>query len=213
MRPNQILPMVIYVNESDRVDTDHLVVKTSTNSTRAFSFLQQLNIRTFFTLLQTLLPELEFGVSGSAEINPQSPIKRLAPVICRILPHLRQYSTWLSFNISYLLAQKDDALIIQIQEFWRSYAETLTLLAASFVVPSLPQATYMLPEDVDTLGFLPFDGPSDNSRYLLPDGKFKPRFSNEGTTRLSSSEETLARIRDFVVDGLVPDCEISVVAF
>ena len=91
---------------------------------------------------------------------------------------------------------------VQIAEFWKIYANTLTLLALTFEVVSLPDIDYLLEEDEETLGFAPLDQEAVSRRYLDANGQRKPRMHNEGVERSHPNIEMLYRIREFVIDGL-----------
>ncbi|KAF3482425.1 uncharacterized protein GIQ15_05184 [Arthroderma uncinatum] len=155
-------------------------------------FLQRLNVKFFFTLLQVILAELECSAD------------KVTSVAHSILPALRHYSSWLLVNSQELVSvpeAKDSPLCIQIKELWKSYANTLTLLTSTFDVVNLPAVDYLLEEDENTLGFKPFAHESNMRRYLGPNGATKPRQLHTETSN-SSNTDMLFRIREFVIDGL-----------
>lgn len=172
-------------------------------------FFQRINVKTFFTLLQILLVELErFAAEDSStsdkEISRNGPDK-ITVVARRILPALRHYSSWLLVTSDFLVAQKeekDSALSIQIKEFWKIYAETLTLLASTFDVAQLPEVDYLLEDDEESLGFVPLDQAATSRRYIGTNGQIKPRMNDPGVERSHPNMEMLYRIREFVIDGL-----------
>ncbi|KAJ6034522.1 hypothetical protein N7499_001727 [Penicillium canescens] len=170
-------------------------------------FFQRINVKTFFTLLQILLVELErtasFEDSNGKDALP-SPDK-VTVVARRILPALRHYSSWLLTNSQSLAEQKeekDSALSIQIKEFWKIYAGTLSLLASSFDVVRLPEIDYLLEEDEESLGFAPLDQDATSRRYIGGGDLAKPRMHDLGVERSHPNMEMLYRIREFVIDGL-----------
>jgi hypothetical protein len=123
----------------------------------------------------------------------------------RILPALRHYSSWLLTNSASLVARgqdKDTSLSVQIKEFWKIYANTLTLLASTFDVTNLPDVDYLLEEDEDTLGFQPLINEATSRRYLDASGQQKPRMLDPGVERNHPNLEMQYRIREFVIDGL-----------
>jgi len=158
-------------------------------------------------LLQILLAELErFAVEDQDPSNKDgkpSP-EKVTVVARRVLPALRNYSSWLLTVSSLLVAykEKDTPLSVQIAEFWKIYANTLTLLALTFEVVNLPDIDYLLEEDEETLGFAPLDQKAASRRYLDANGQRKPRVHDEGVERSHPSIEMLYRIREFVIDGL-----------
>ncbi|PGH23413.1 hypothetical protein AJ80_02523 [Polytolypa hystricis UAMH7299] len=158
------------------------------------NFFQRLNVKMFFTLLQLLLAELECSVGAESET--------VTAVARCILPVLRQYSSWLLYNSAHLASEvKDSALHVQINELWKIYASTLSLLASSYDVVNLPDIEYLLKEDEDTLGFTPLSNEATSGRYLDEQGSRKPR-SNDVTKNYPVNAEMLFRIREFVIDGL-----------
>ncbi|CAI7675585.1 unnamed protein product [Penicillium pancosmium] len=172
-------------------------------------FFQRINVKTFFTLLQILLVELErFAAedsSTSSKDTARNGPDKITGVARRILPALRHYSSWLLVTHEFLVAQKDEkdsALSIQIQEFWKIYAETLTLLASTFDVAQLPEIDYLLEDDEESLGFVPLDQAATSRRYIGTNGQLKPRMNDPGVERSHPNMEMLYRIREFVIDGL-----------
>lgn len=162
-------------------------------------------MKTFFTLLQILSAELEkSAVDDSASKDTPQPDK-VTVVARRILPALRHYSSWLLTVSSLLVAykeEKDTPLSVQIAEFWRVYANALTLLALSFEVVHLPDVDYLLEEDEESLGFAPLDQEATSRRYMDGENRRKPRMHDEGVERSHPNIEMLYRIREFVIDGL-----------
>ncbi len=168
-------------------------------------------MKTFFTFLQILQPELErFGGeesgTGSSD-RPLNGLDKITVVARRVLPALRQYSSWMVSNTAFLVAQVGDtSRTVQIKELWKVYANTLTLLAATFPVSELPEIGYLLEEDVDTLGFKPFTSDRSWRRYFVNQrGETqdrKPKWNDRGVERHHPNVEMLGRVRDFLVDGL-----------
>jgi hypothetical protein len=178
---------------------------------QSFLFFFRLNVKTFFTLLQILQPELERFVgqdgTGDDPDSPSSDSDRLTAVARRVLPGLRNYSTWLSTNSNLqLLANygslEDAALAVQVKEFWMSYTHTLTLIAGTFEAGNLPVVEYLLEEDEDTVGFAPLMNEETKERYETVAGIQKPRWRDQGMERSHPNVEFLYRIRDFLVTGL-----------
>ncbi|KKA21903.1 hypothetical protein T310_4067 [Rasamsonia emersonii CBS 393.64] len=176
----------------------------STHNARVF--FQRINVKTFFTLLQILLAELErFATEDTESKGSQTGPEKVTVVARRVLPALRHYSSWLLTNSAELVAQrqdKDTSLAVQIKEFWKIYANTLTLLASTFDVANLPDIEYLLEEDEETLGFKPLVNDATSRRYLDAKGQQKPRMLDPGVERNHPNLEMLYRIREFVIDGL-----------
>ncbi|KAI9877059.1 MAG: hypothetical protein M1830_004909 [Pleopsidium flavum] len=183
----------------------------SRDNFQAFFFFQRLNVKTFFTFLQILQPELERFAgeeSTAGDVNgPSKGLEKVTAVARRILPALRHYSSWLVSNAALLIAEVGDtSLNVQIKELWKIYANTLTLLAATFPVSELPNIEYLLEEDVDTLGFKPFTKDRTWKRYFHDERQEsrdrKSKWNDRGVERHHPNVEMLGRIRDFLIDGL-----------
>ena len=164
-------------------------------------------MKTFFTLLQVLQPELERFVTedvDETENANSNASEKVTAVARRVWPGLRHYSSWLMSNKHILIAGVGDAShIVQIKELWKIYANTLTLLAATFPVSALPSIDYLLEEDEDTLGFKPFDSESTFRRFRTQGSEnFKPRLHDKGVDRQHPNIELLGIVRDFLTDGL-----------
>lgn len=170
-------------------------------------FFQRINVKTYFTLLQILLAEIErFAVEDPNNNNKDAKVgaDRVTVVARRILPALRNYSSWLLTVSAYLVAykEKDTPLAVQLTEFWKIYANTLTLLASTFDVVHLPEVEYLLEEDEETLCFMPLSKGTTSRRYLDANGRPKPSINDPGVERHHPNIEMLYRIREFVIDGL-----------
>ena len=177
---------------------------------QSFLFLQRLNVRMFSTLLSILQSELERFAGGEPCVHTgtqQTVTAKSSAVSRRVLPALRQYSSWLMANSTILMANdRDTALHSPIEELWRVYAETLTLLAFIFPVNELEAAKldYLLDEDEHTFGFSPFRHKNASRRYFMEDGLSpKPRCydSDSSFQRRYPVKEMLGRIRDILIDG------------
>jgi Est1 DNA/RNA binding domain len=175
---------------------------------QAFLFLLRFNIKTFFTLLQILLSELEKVVADDDELGKTAPPKdtsdRITATARRILPCLRQYSSWLVSNAAQLVAlDSHDFVGVQITEFWRLYANALTLLAATFQNVDSSTVDYLLEEDEDTIAFIPFTNSSTSKRYFQSDRvTLKPRSSDQAIQRHHPNMEMLFRVRGLLEDGI-----------
>ena len=163
-------------------------------------------MKTFFTLLQILLAEVErFAVEDPTNKETRTGPDKVTVVARRVLPALRNYSSWLLTVSNLLVAhkeEKDTPLAVQITEFWKIYANTLTLLASTFDVVHLPEIDYLLEEDEETLCFAPLSVEATSRRYFDMNGQQKPRMNDPGVERSHPNMEMLYRIREFVIDGL-----------
>lgn len=172
---------------------------------KTYFYFLRLNVKTFFTLLQVLQPELERlsegdDVTQNGDRAPQLSDK-ITAVARRVLPGLRLYSTWFARFWHVLNANIADTLTkVEVQELWKAYAETLTLLASSFPVDQLPSDSYMLEEDTDTIGFQPLISSDTLKLWYNEDGAMKQKWTD--LERNHPNIEMLMRVRDLLVDGL-----------
>lgn len=178
------------------------------NILKTYFYLLRLNVKTFFTLLQVMQPELERSFEGNdvtqnGDRTPQLSDK-ITAVARRVLPGLRLYSTWFTRFWHVLNANIADTLTkVEVQELWKAYAATLTLLTSSFPADQLPQDpfdSYMLEEDIETIGFLPLAAP-ETARLWYKDGALKPKCTD--VERSHPNVEMLMRVRDLLIDGLM----------
>lgn len=178
------------------------------NIMKTYFYFLRLNVKTFFTLLQVMQPELERSFEGNdvtqnGERAPQLSDK-ITAVARRVLPGLRLYSTWFTRFWTVLNANIADTLtMVEVQELWKAYAATLTLLTSSFPTDQLPQDpsdSYLLEEDIETIGFQPLISP-DTTRVWYNDGGLKPKCTD--VERSHPNVENLMRVRDLLIDGLM----------
>lgn len=130
---------------------------------------------------------------------------KVTAVARRILPGLRLYSAWFMNTWQILSADiegfEGSVSKVEVQEMWKAYAETLTLLVSAFEPGHLPLEEYMLEEDVETIGFQPLITDATKKIWYAKE-ELKPKWSDEGLERNHPNVEMLMRIRDFLVDGL-----------
>ncbi|KAH3907510.1 hypothetical protein HBH56_189980 [Parastagonospora nodorum] len=175
------------------------------NIMRTYFMYLRLNVKTFFVLLQVLQPELE-RLSEADDVTKNGDraaqlSDKITAVARRTLPGLRLYSTWFSRCWQVLNANIADTLTtVDVQELWKAYAATLTLLASSFPVDQLPEEDYMLEEDTDTIGFQPLVSP--NTMKVWYNGEnMKQKWTD--LERNHPNVEMLMRVKDLLIDGLL----------
>lgn len=172
---------------------------------RTYFFYLRLNVKTFFILLQVLQPELD-RLSEGDDVRQNGDrathlSDKITAVARRILPGLRLYSTWFSRYWQVLNANIADTLTtVDVQELWKAYAATLTLLASSFPVDQLPQESYMLEEDTETIGFQPLISP-DTMKLWYDGENMKQKWTD--LERNHPNVEMLMRVKDLLIDGLL----------
>ena len=131
---------------------------------------------------------------------------KITAVTRRVLPALRQYSSWLLTNAEVLEGQVGDSVLnVQIREMWKIYATTLTLLASTFPYHEPRLVDYLLDEDEDTVGFKPLDNYFTKRRFYHGDNMDvpKPKYHHRGIQRHHPNVEMLGRIQDFLNDGMI----------
>jgi hypothetical protein len=175
------------------------------NIMRTYFYYLRLNVKTFFVLLQVLQPELE-RLSEADDVTKNGDraaqlSDKITAVARRTLPGLRLYSTWFSRFWQVLNANIAESLTtVDVQELWKAYAATLTLLASSFPVDQLPQEDYMLEEDTDTIGFQPLVSP-DTLKLWYNGESMKQKWTD--LERNHPNVEMLMRVKDLLIDGLM----------
>lgn len=176
---------------------------------QAYCFFLRLNIRMLFMLLQLLQPELDIAThdSDTPDVNhgkAASPAETITAVTRRILPALRQYSTWLVAAAPVIVSQVGSSSInVHIREMWSMYCTTLSLLVTAFPVAQLPDVDYLLEEDAATVGFKPFRDCKDCQTHTNPDGSVKQRSTDPDVERFHPNVEMSARIRGILRDGML----------
>lgn len=182
---------------------------------RTYFYYLRLNVKTFFVLLQVLQPELE-RLSEADDVTKNGDraaqlSDKITAVARRTLPGLRLYSTWFSRCWQVLNANIADTLTtVDVQELWKAYAATLTLLASSFPVDQLPEEDYMLEEDTDTIGFQPLVSPNTLKLWYIGEN-MKQKWTD--LERNHPNVEMLMRVKDLLIDGLmltqIPDAPLD----
>ncbi|KAK3725505.1 hypothetical protein LTR37_000475 [Vermiconidia calcicola] len=176
----------------------------------AFLHFFRINIRTFTTLLRVYYDNLRTVDTVMADAEGEDAVQlgsRLTDITRRTLPALRLYSAWL-LPITHLLdgLSEDETLKEAIDQFWPIYAKAVDLIATVFPIwdlEDLPEVSYLMEEDADTLGFKPLvDEKTKKIWCNKQTGATKPRFSDRGIVRASADEEMLARVKDLLFDGL-----------
>lgn len=179
-------------------------------------FLLQFNIRTITVLLEKFLPELDDASIGedlpdnSSGARTRRSRERITVISRKILPALRQYSTWLVSRITDIVKEANDAhpreLTMYIRQMWAVYARVMTKIVGVFPVEELEHVGYLLEEDEMTVGFKPLRDPNletETNLYVNADGNIKPRITDPGIARSLPKVEMTARIQDILLCALV----------
>ena len=101
-------------------------------------------------------------------------------------------------EVAIILQVQDEKVATSIARLLNLYAETLNTLGRIFPVQELPEIDYLLEEDVNIIGFLPFSSSSCLHRLLDSSGKIKPA---PPTMPHSTTDEMLSRIRYLIDEG------------
>lgn len=172
---------------------------------KAYFFYLEINIRFFRSLLVLLKGELrELSDHESGVNDPMEPelSAKLSLVTKTLLPVLRIYSIWLTVNWAIFTAGLvQSTLGFHIDNFWSTYAETLSLLTTAFPTKNISRIDYMLEEDVEIISFVPLVKDKTAKVWMTEDGP-RQKFSDKEIERLPPEIEMLGRIRGLLVDGL-----------
>ena len=174
---------------------------------KSLCFLLGLNVKIFSALLQLLLDDLREATideSANAGIRLQQFVGSISASTKRVLPMLRLCSCWLVANHADLVLEPMGLRVSRdIQAMWSTYADVLTGIVTTFAANAnaVPQLSYLLEEDADTLGFNPLESPETRSIWYDTNGA-KPRKDDVGIRPLSDNDEILCRVRDILLDGL-----------
>ena len=196
-------------------------VDVTAEAIQSFYFFLRLNVRFLHVLLQTLHPEIESSISGQDLPNggddpmPNNSRQMFSATARRILPALRQYSTWLVSQSNIIINVPDNAQIqlhMHIKAMWSLYAEVMSRVVKFFPTGDLPTVNYLLKEDEDTIGFKPFRDPEiacESNLYVDGNDNLKHRLSDRGVKRSPPDTEMLARVRDILLCALTLQCKDS----
>ncbi|KAK5130494.1 hypothetical protein LTR08_001974 [Meristemomyces frigidus] len=213
---DQTLMRMVLVNLAAQYNaTEMFKVQQTPDLQQAFFYFIQLNVRTYTTLLLIFCTEIT-GVVDRPNVA-ENPAARLTPTMQRILPGLRVYSSWLLSNVHILAGlASDDTLKDAISQLWQTYTRALGLVANDdvFGIWALEEfrVTYMLEEDVDTIGFKPLQNEWTKvwRNWSDKDGSaMKPRFSDHSVVRMPPDEEILARLMGLLDDGMYLAYEVQ----
>ena len=173
---------------------------------RARAYFFKFNVRVFTALLE-LLHDNVVEYSEWFHLTCVSADQKITPVMRRVLPCVRIYSSWVMTIVHHMVKQYEfydeffQALRSDLRRFWASYVETLTILVQQFGPDDVLDVGYLLEEDSETIGFAPFQYGSLMHRFL-EEGNFRKR-DRYNALRQSLAKEMLSRIRDLVIDAAV----------
>ena len=164
-----------------------------------------MNISTFTALLQLVIEELEHQQEhGATNSNTRKAVDRVTAVMHRVLPGIRHYSSWLLYSIESSISNLSQRQFpmgakSNLQALWIAYTKALTAFMSSFTVSDLLDIEYLLEEDEDTIGFVPFRACKVQNRFIHDE---KPKPYGHLVSRHHPTREMLARIKELLLDGL-----------
>lgn len=168
------------------------------------SYFTKLNVRFFTAVLDLLhvdlaehLPDITWCVKSADD--------RVTPLMRRVLPCLRLYSSWLLWSLPLLTrplheGKFHESLMHDLKRMWSIYTRALQSMVDAFAASELIAIDYLLEEDSETIGFMPFQTPVVKERFL-EDGKYR-KADRHSAKRHHPNKEMLGRVRDFISDGL-----------
>ncbi|KAF4547538.1 Hypothetical protein D9617_40g012770 [Elsinoe fawcettii] len=178
-------------------------VDASENIITTFNNYHALNIRAATALLRIFEKEARGALAIKARATSpsnQSLEHLITPIMHNVLPVLRLYHHYLLSNYQFVLASDGDIETSAVAtQLWSALASAANAAATAFPLGELIEVSYILEEDVDVIAFTPIISDATTAVWHNDDGIAKPRFSDRGTTRVSTRLEMLSRIRDLQV--------------
>lgn len=179
-----------------KLDEEHL------RNCQSFYLVQRFNIETFSALLKILARELDTTLQSGTDDTQIADRQAASTSIRRILPHLRQYSSWLLTNIKLVLEPRHASTRKCTERLWKSYIQALNMLLKAYPIKTIAEIHHLLEEDEDTLAFAPFSDKVGGWRYRNEVDATKPAFISSTQSQRPVEDETQFRARELVVDAL-----------
>jgi hypothetical protein len=173
-------------------------------SMRFYQYTLRFNAKFIHTFCKAFESELRKAVSSAEGLDHQldttEEVQEKTSVIESLLPVLRLYGMWLTARRNELSSMAD-AFGAVIPEMVQNVAKIFTLLCAEYYnLENLKSCPYLLPEDIQILGFRPLNEeqlPKHCRAYCGEDGNYKPHSQTlEGCP--SQSSERIGRILDIL---------------
>ena len=171
---------------------------------QARGYFTKLNVKVFTALLNVLQQDV-LQLRSQTDWPTQPVTDRVSPIMRRVLPGLRLYSCWLVWCFPTLTKPLPhgtfhEVLRTELRRMWNAYAKTLNVLTETFAPEACPIIEYLLEEDSETLGFIPYQSSDFKHRFLDSNMSRKP--DRHSVPRNHPTEEMLGRVRDMVSDGI-----------
>ncbi|KAF4975282.1 hypothetical protein FZEAL_7913 [Fusarium zealandicum] len=160
----------------------------------------RLNSQFILAFCATLESELTNIVNRESNESEDPASAKTSPTIESLLPLLRVYGMWLAARRHEIFAA-GDALGAVLPDVVRALSAVFTLLCSdTYTRETLASCPYLLAEDVETQGLLPFSKeqvPLACRSYFGENGALKPRLPSQDN-RFEPFQEMLARILDIL---------------
>lgn len=169
-------------------------------SKQFYKYIMRFNARFLVTICSALEAELRESGSKGSDAASEDGHDRISNVTESLLPALRIYGMWLAASRQEIFSD-DESAGPTVTAMTQTIGRVFTLLCVeTYNRDNLVSCPYLLPEDLDILGFLPLSGtqvPEACRVFCLENGQTKPHlFSQE--QRLPPANEAMARILDIL---------------
>lgn len=171
---------------------------------RFYQFTLRFNARFLHTFCKAFESELREAVSSAEglvhQLDTAETAQEKPSVVEALLPVLRVYGMWLAAR-RHEISSMADAFGGAIPAMVQNVSKIFTLLCAEYYsLENLKSCPYLLPEDIQILGFQPLNEeqlPKHCRAYCSEDGNRKP-FSQTLEGCISQSSERIGRILDIL---------------
>ncbi|RFU80329.1 telomerase activating est1 [Trichoderma arundinaceum] len=202
--PNILLKMALVNMLAHYIATAQYTENQTETSMRFYKYTLRFNVRFIHTFCKTFETELREAISSAEgldhHLDTTETNQEKTSVIEALLPVLRVYGMWLAARRREI-SSLADAFGAAIPAMIQTAAKIYTLLCAEYYsLDNLKTCPYLLPEDIQILGFQPLNEeqlPEHCRAYCGEDGDRKP-FSQTLEGCPSQSSERIGRILDIL---------------
>lgn len=167
-----------------------------------YSYTANFNVKFLTTLATVLEANLKETISHPDGTSDDDATDGTLKITESLLPTLRVYSMWIAASREELFAQAaataEGSLVSNMMD---TFARVFTMMCVeTYNRENLISCPYLLPEDLDVLGFQPLSEnavPEACRSFCDPNGKVKPHLHSP-QQQLQSTNERLARILDIL---------------
>lgn len=139
------------------------------------------------------------GGTGAKALTTDQVARVLSPVVRRILPIIRLYSSWISKSSALL-----DSNFVRDElkaDLWNSLGRALSVVTATFPTDQLPNIEHLLDEDEETIAFQPLSS-NENTNVWYLEGSLREKWHEATEKPRDTTKEMLFRMKEFLVVGL-----------